>query len=323
MTRTALSATAFLFATLLTATASAQNYPVKPVRIVVGVPPGGFTDSVARFVAPKLSEALGQQFNVENRTGASGIIAIDTALKAPNDGYTLLVATNAEMAVNPHVLTRIPYDPFKDFVPIVPVAYGALVWAASNASGISTLDEMIKAARSKPGSLSYASAGNGTVNHLAGEWLASAAGINMVHVPYKGGGPAAADVVGGQIPLGVLAAAAALPHMKSGRLRILAVTSPKRLSFAADHPTVAEAGVPGYEVILWASFFGQPGIPRDVVTRINAEVNRALRMPDVRERLSGIAAESLGGTPEDVTALVRADFDRYGRVARENKIKAD
>ena len=301
----------------------AQSYPSKPVRIIVGVPPGGFTDSVARFITPKLVETLGQQFTVENRTGASGIIAVEAAMKSTNDGYTLLMSTNAEMAVNPHVLAKIPYDPLRDFVPIVPVAFGALVVAANNAAGINTLEELISSARAKPGALSYASAGNGTVNHLAGEWLNSAAKISIVHVPYKGGGPAASDVVGGQIPLGVLAAAAALPHMKSGRVKGLAVTSAKRLSFAPNLPTVAESGIPGYEVTLWAGFFAQPGVPREVVSRINAEVNRALKLADVRERLSGIAAEVLGGTPEDLSALVKTDFERYGRIARENRIRAD
>ena len=305
------------------APALAQQYPSKPVRIIVGVPPGGFTDSVARLVAPRIAEATGQAFTVENRTGASGIIAIETAMKAPNDGYTLLVATNAEMAVNPHVLAKVPYDPFRDFVPIVPMAYGALVIAANGNAGMNTLDEMVAQAKARPGALSYATAGNATVNHLAGEWLNSLAKVSIVHVPYKGGGPAAADVVGGQIPLGVLAAAAAMPHLKTGRIKVLAVTSAKRLSFAPTLPTVAESGYPGYEVTLWAAFFGQPGIPREVVTRINAESNRALQVPEVRERLGNIAAEVLGGTPEDLSAMIRADFDRYGRVARDNKIKAE
>jgi tripartite-type tricarboxylate transporter receptor subunit TctC len=310
-------------AALVSGVAAAQAYPAKPVRIIVGVPPGGFTDAVARNVAQKLIEATGQQFLVENRTGASGMIAIDAALKSPPDGYTLLLSTNAEMTVNPHVLAKIPYDPFRDFTPIVPVAIAGLVIAANGGAGLNSLQDLVSAARAKPGVYSYASAGNGTVNHLAGEWFASAANIKMVHVPYKGGGPAAQDVVGGQIPLGVLAVSAVIPHLKTGRVKVLAVTSAKRPAFAPDLPTVAESGFPGFEVSLWAAFFGQPGIPREVVSRINAEVNRALGLSDVRERLHTIGAEALGGTPEDVSTLIRNDHARYGRVARENNIRAD
>ncbi|MSQ70296.1 MAG: tripartite tricarboxylate transporter substrate binding protein [Betaproteobacteria bacterium] len=303
--------------------ALAQVYPAKPVRIIVGVPPGGFTDAVARNLAQKLIEATGQQFLVENRTGASGLIAIDAALKSPADGYTLLVSTNAEMAVNPHVLAKIPYDPFRDFTPIVPVAIAGLVIAANGGAGLNSLQELVTAARARPGFYSYATAGNGTVNHLAGEWFASVAAIKMVHVPYKGGGPAAQDVVGGQIPLGVLAVSAAIPHLRTGRVKVLAVTAAKRLSFAPELPTVAESGYPGFEVSLWAAFFGQPGIPKEVVARINTEVNRALTLPDVRERLHTIGAEALGGTAEDVSTLIRNDHARYGRVARDNNIRAD
>ena len=310
-------------AVLAPAPANAQAYPAKPVRIIVGVPPGGYTDAIARNLAQKLIEATGQQFLVENRAGASGMIAIDVTLKSPADGYTLLVSTNGEMTVNPHVLAKISYDPFRDFTPIVAVAYGALVVAASGAAGLNSLQELVAAARARPGFYSYASAGNGTVNQLVGEWLASAAGIKMVHVPYKGGGPAAQDVVGGQIPLGMLAFSAAIPHLKTGRVKVLAVTTAKRLPFAPDLPTVAELGYPGFEVSIWAAFFGQPGIPKEVVTRINAEVNRALTLPDVRERLHAMGADVLGGTPEDMIELMRRDHARYGRVARENNMRAD
>lgn len=302
---------------------NAQAYPAKPVRIVVGVPPGGFTDSIARVLAQKLVEATGQQFLVENRAGASGMIAIDAALKAPADGYTLLVSTNGEMTVNPHVLPKISYDPFRDFAHIVAAAYGAMAITVNSGAGFNSLQDLVAAARARPGFYSYASAGNGTVNHLAGEWLASAAGIKIVHVPYKGGGPAAQDVVGGQIPVGVLAILAAIPHVKTGRVKVLAVTSAKRLPFAPDMPTVAELGFPGFDATIRAAFFGQPGIPKEVVSRINAEVNRALTLPDVRERFYGVGADVLGGTPEDMTALLRSDYARYGRIARESNMRAD
>jgi len=300
-----------------------QPWPTRPVRVLLGFAPGGFTDAIIRQLAPKISEGLGQQLVLENRPGASGTIALDLAMKAPADGYTLTFCSNAEMTVNPHVLAKVNYDPIRDFQPIVAAAIGPLVFSAHPEAKVATLAQWVAAAKAKPDAVPYASAGNGTVNHLAGEWFSSLAGVRMVHVPYKGGGPATQDVLAGQVPIGVLAAAAAMPHIKSGRIKALAVTTAKRVSFAADLPTVAELGYPGFEVALWAAFYGQPGIPKEVVTRLNAEMNKVLQTADARERLATLGVDPLGGAPEAVTKLLQVDLERFGKIARENNIKAN
>ena len=301
----------------------AQSYPGKPVRIIVGVPPGGFTDSVARFITPKLVETLGQQFTVENRTGASGIIAVEAAMKSTNDGYTLLMSTNAEMAVNPHVLAKIPYDPLRDFVPIVPVAYGALVVAANSAAGINTLEELISSARAKPGALSYASAGNGTVNHLAGEWLNSAAKISIVHVPYKGGAQAIADLVAGHVHIMFESLNSIAPHARSGKVRPLAVGSTRRSVGFPEIPTMVEAGVPGYEASTWSGVVGPAGMPRPIVERLNQAINRAISSPSFLERFKSVGDDPGGGTPEEFGALIKSELAKWAEVIKRSGAKID
>jgi tripartite-type tricarboxylate transporter receptor subunit TctC len=317
---------ATLFALLLPPLGPAlaqSDYPNRPIRVLVAVAPGGVTDLAARSVTPKFNELFGQQFLVENRPGAGGVIGTEMAAKAPADGYTLIFVSAAEMTVNPGLLPKLPYNPQRDFAPIGPVSNTVLVLAAHPSQPLNNVGELVAYAKSRPGQIAFASAGNGTVNHITGEWFANLAGLQLVHVPYRGGGPATLDVVGGQVPVGVLAISSAIQHVKGGKLKVLGVSSSKRVSFVPDWPTIAEQGFPNFDSAVWVGLFAPAGTPAPIIQRLNVELNRVLRMSDVRERLNAQGAEVLGGSPEQLAAMIRDDQARYARLIKQYGIKPD
>jgi tripartite-type tricarboxylate transporter receptor subunit TctC len=302
---------------------AAAQYPAKPIRMVVPFPPGGATDIVARVVADKLTQALGQSVVVENRPGAGGTIGSDVVAKAPADGYTLLMATTSTHAVAPSLYAKLPYDPLKDFAPIANVASSPLILVVSSSLPVTSVRELIAYAKANPGKLSYASSGNGTVNHLTGEMLKGAIGADLVHVPYKGSALAFPDVMEGRVPLMFDYAISMLPQIKSGKLRPLAVTSLKRTVTMPDTPTLDASGLPGFESILWVGLFAPPGTPREIVARINAEVGKLLQLPDVKEKFAQQGADPVGGSPEQFAAAIRSDIAKWGKIVKDSGAKAD
>lgn len=302
--------------------AMAQAWPAKPVKILVGFAPGGAMDIVARTVGEKVSASVGQPVIVENKPGAGSNIAIRALIDSPPDGYTVMLVANG-LAANPVLFQPAPFDPVRDVVPVSLVARLPVVIAASASSEISSLRKLVEAAKSKPGAVAYATPGNGSTPHLAVELFAHAAGISLAHVPYKGGAPAIADVLGGQLPLVAVNAVEVLPHVKAGKLRVLAVLSAERVSTLPDAPTIAESGYPGFEANVWHAFIAPRGTPPAVVEKLNAEIRKALADADVKARLAGLGAEVSPSSPEQLGALVRSEVDRYGRIVREAKIKAD
>ena len=307
---------------VLAATASAQGYPAKPVKVVVPYPPGGPTDIVARVVSQKLSEQTGQQFLVENRPGAGGNIGAEAVAKAPADGYTLLVATTAH-AINPSLFKSLSYQLLKDFVPVSQLTSGPLVIVVNPALPAKNVAELIALAKAKPGTLNFASSGNGQSTHLSAELFSSMAGIKMNHVPYKGSAPALTDVMGGQAALMFDTMLSAMPHVKSGKLRALAVTSAKRSPAAPDLPTVAESGLPGYEAIAWNNLLAPAGTPRDVIAKLSAELKKVLDQPDVKERFAAQGFAAAWTTPEASTAFMQSEVDKWAKVVKTSGATVD
>ncbi len=307
---------------VLAATASAQGYPAKPVKVVVPYPPGGPTDIVARVVSQKLSEQTGQQFLVENRPGAGGNIGAEVVAKAPADGYTLLVATTAH-AINPSLFKSLSYQLLKDFVPVSQLTSGPLVIVVNPALPAKNVAELIALAKAKPGTLNFASSGNGQSTHLSAELFSSMAGIKMNHVPYKGSAPALTDVMGGQAALMFDTMLSAMPHVKSGKLRALAVTSAKRSPAAPDLPTVAESGLPGYEAIAWNNLLAPAGTPRDVIAKLSAELKKVLDQPDVKERFAAQGFAAAWTTPEASTAFMQSEVDKWAKVVKTSGATVD
>ena len=315
----------FLAGALLAFAASpsfAQAYPAKPIRILVGFAPGGAMDIVARTVGQKMAASLGQPVFIENKPGAGSNIAIRQLIDSPPDGYTVMLVANG-LTANPLLYTQQPFDPNTDVVPISLVARLPVVIAANAKSEFSTLEKVIAASKSRPGSVNYGSPGSGSTPHLAAELFARGAGIELAHVPYKGGAPAIADVLGGQLPLVAVNAIEVLPHVKAGKLRVLAAMSAQRVSTMPDAPTIAESGFPGFEASVWHAFIAPKGTPPAVVAKLNAEIHKALADPEVRERLAALGAEVSPGTPQELATLVRTEHERYGRLIREANIKAN
>ncbi len=300
---------------------SAQPYPSKPVKIIVAFAPGGGTDIVARFIAQRLSSAMGQQFIVENKPGAGGTIGAAAAISSPPDGYTLTLIS-ASYSVNPSIY-KLKFDPVADVTPIIQISQGPFLIVVHPALPAKTTQELIALAKSRPGNLNYASPGQGGITHIVTELFASMAGIKMNPVPYKGTGPALTDTIAGQTDLYFSATAAALPHVKSGRLRALAVTTPKRLPFAPDIPTVAESGVPGYEAFTWHGLIGPKGLPPAIVDRINGEVRKTLMDAETAEKLQIDGVSPAGGTPEQFLALIKKEVQIYRKVATDLGLKAE
>lgn len=320
MTRTMRWCAACLAAALLAAPAMAQNYPNKPIRWIVPFPPGGSADVVSRTLGARLSDNIGQPVIVENRAGASGAIGLDSVVKSAPDGYTVALGAPGTLTINVH-MTRIPFDPLVDLVPIARLAIVPVVLAASAGQPFASVAELIRYARANPGKLSFGTTGTGSMQHLVGEQLKILAGIEMVHVAYKGSGPAASDLAGGQLPLAVLDLTSALPHQRSGKIRILGVTGAQRTISAPELPTVAEQGFPGFDATGWFGLLGPVGIPAEIVARLNAEVVRALQAPDVRERVLATGVEPNPGSADEFNRAMRAEHAKWGKLIRDAGIK--
>jgi tripartite-type tricarboxylate transporter receptor subunit TctC len=308
---------AFFLALLFAATAAAQSYPTRPVRIVIPLSPGGTTDVPGRLVAQRLSEKLGQQFYVENRPGAGGTIGSDYVAKAAPDGYTLLL-TATPFVITANLYKKLPYNALADFVPVIRIASGPYVIVVNASLGVNSIKELIALAKAQPGKIDFASSGNGSAQHLVGALFASMAGIDLMHVPYKGSGPATADLISGIVKVGFLGTPIAIPHVKAGRMRALAVTTAERSPQMPEVPTVAEAGVPGYEALVWIGLLAPTGTPQDIIAKLNAEIAALLRTPEMRERLAAAGVAPTPTTPEAFGAYLRSEYDKWGKVVRES-----
>jgi tripartite-type tricarboxylate transporter receptor subunit TctC len=301
---------------------AAQPYPAKPLRILVGFAPGGAMDIVARTIGQKISPGLGQPVIIENKPGAASNIAIRQLIDSPPDGYTVMLVANG-LTANPFLYTQQPFDPNVDVTPITLAARLPVVIAAGAGSELSSLRKLIEASKAKPGSVSYGSPGSGSTPHLATESFARAAGITLTHVPYKGGAPAIADVLGAQLPLVAVNAVEVLPHVKAGKLRVLATLSAERVATLPDAPTIAESGFPGFEASVWHAFIAPRGTPPAVVERLKSEIHKALADTEVKERLAALGAVASPTSPQELAKLIRADHERYGKLIREADIKAN
>jgi len=301
----------------------AQAYPAKPVHLVVPFPPSGGNDVFARLLAQKLSEAWKQQVLVENRPGAGGNIGTEFAARAAPDGYTLLLGHTGTLAINPALYTKAGYDPQRDFVPISPLASAPLVLVAYPGSGLRSVGDIVAMAKAIPGELNYASSGNGTGSHLSGELLQALAGIKLTHVPYKGTSPAITDVIGGQVPMMFSVIPAALPQIRSGRLRAIAVTGAQRMPQLPEVPTVAESGLPEFESTLAYGILAPRGTPATVLDEIRAQIARVTATREWQERLEFEGAVPLAGTPAEFAALIRAQAEKWGKVIRASAIKPE
>jgi tripartite-type tricarboxylate transporter receptor subunit TctC len=301
----------------------AQSYPAKPVKTIVPFPAGGTTDILGRIVAQKLSERLGQQFIIDNRGGAGGNIGADIVAKSAPDGYTLLVGTVGTNAINASLYAKMPYDTAKDFVPIGLIAAVPNVLVVHPAVPARSVKELIDLLKSKPGEINFASSGNGTSIHLSGELFKTMAGVNMNHIPYKGSAPALTDLIGGQVQLMFDNLPSSMPHIKAGRLRALAVTSLKRSAALPDVPTIAEAALPGFDASSWFALFAPAGTPKEIVAKLNSELNAILQLPDVREKFAAQGAEPTEFNPEQFAAFTHAELTKWARVVKESGAKVD
>lgn len=301
--------------------ALAQAYPTKPIRVIVPYATGGATDLTARLVGQKMQAALKQNVIVENRPGAGGVIGADVVAKAPPDGYTVLVGVPAEMAILPQ-LQKVPYNVARDFAPVTLAAVTPLILVVHPSLPVKTVKELVAFVRARPGQVSYASAGTGGVQHLAAELLKITTRIDMVHVPYKGAGPVMPDLIGGHIPMFFSGMPPAMPHVRAGKLRPLAVTTTKRSPAAPDVPTMVESGMPGFDISNWFAYFVPAGTPADVISKLNAEVNRGLQFQDVKEKLANVGAEAVGTTPEALGKFVRAETEKFARLIKASGAKA-
>jgi tripartite-type tricarboxylate transporter receptor subunit TctC len=303
--------------------ALAQGYPSKPLHLIVPFPPGGPTDIVGRLVAQKLAEGLGQPVVVENRAGAGGTVGSAEAAKARPDGYTLLYGSTSTLAIAPSVYAKLPYDPHSAFAPISLVSRGAIIAAINAQVPASTLKEFIELAKARPGKLNYGSAGSGTPPHLAAELFKSVAGVELVHVPYKGGAASISDLAGGQVQAIFEGLPSLAPHIKSGKVRALAITGSQRDAALPDVPTFAEAGLPRYDAYFWSGLVAPAGTPPEAIGKLNQLLVQALKAADVREALTRQGLEPAGTTPEEFRAFIASEIDKWGRVAKASGAKLD
>ncbi|MSQ88132.1 MAG: tripartite tricarboxylate transporter substrate binding protein [Betaproteobacteria bacterium] len=306
---------------LLALPAWAQQYPLKPVRIIVPFAPGGGSDFIARFMARRLTETLGSSVLVENKPGAGGVLGIEIGVKSPADGYTLTLIASS-YTVNPSVY-KLNFDPVGDITPIIQLSQGPLLVVANPALPVKTIKELIALAKAKPGAVNFASSGQGSVIHLATELFDSMAGSKMNHIPYKGTGPALTDTISGQTNVLFSSTAAAMPHVKSGRLRAIAVTTAKRIPALPEIPTIAESGLPGYDVTLWHGLIGPKGLPRTIVERINGDVTKALTLKETADQLQNDGVAPAGGTPEQFAAQIKMEIGIWRKVAADAGVKAE
>ena len=296
--------------------ALAGQYPERPVRWIVPYPPGGGTDTVARLLNPGLVEQLREQIVIDNRGGANAIIGTDLAAKAPADGYTMLFCLQASMGVNPTLYANLPYDPLRDFSPVVQLDRLAIWLVVNPALPVKTVSDLIKLAKAKPGSINFSSSGHGSAAHLATEELMKATGTKMVQVPFKGGGPALRAVIGGDVQFSIATVPSSLPHIKSGRLRAVATASPKRLPIMPDVPAIAE-GIPGFNADVWHGVVVPKGTPPAAIKRLNAAFNAVLKQPDVRSRMATMSVDPVGGTPQEFAALIKSEIEKYRTLLKE------
>ena len=301
----------------------AQQYPAKAVRMIVGFPAGGTSDIMARLTGQKLSEAWGQTFIIDNRPGAGGNIGTELVAKSAPDGYTLLVSPGSTLTSNPAVYSKVPFDTVRDFAPVTIIAGVPNALVVHPSVPVNNVKELIALAKSRPGQLAYASTGAGQSTHLSAELLKLSAGINMIHVPYKGSAPALTDIVAGQVSVMFDNLPSCLPFIKSGRLKPLAVSSATRSRALPGLPTVAESGVPGFDVTVWFAVLAPAATPRDIVNRLNAEIIKAIKTPDMRERLAQQGAEPVGNTPEDFATVIKRDLAKWAKVVKDAGIKLD
>lgn len=310
-----------LNAALAAQTVIAQNdYPARPLRLIVPTAPGGGTDFTARTIAQKLGEAIGQTVIVDNRPGAAGNIGVDIAAKASPDGYTLVMPITS-FSINPHLYDKLPFDTVADFAPIVLAASAPLLLVLNPAVPAKSVSELIAVAKSKPGQLNYANSGNGTTAHLAGELFKKMAGVNLVSVPYKGGGPAVIDLIAGQVQVYFSTIPAALAQVQAGRLRGVAVTATRRVPLIPDVPTVAESGLPGFEVIGWFGIFAPAATPKPIIARLNTEINTVLRAPETQKRFSSDGLVTGGGSPAELGNFLRAEVAKWGALIKDAGLK--
>ncbi len=302
--------------------AAAQSYPTKPVKVVVGYSAGGAVDAVARAVGQALSASLGQSFVIDNKPGAGTNIAVKYVIGAEPDGYTLMMAANA-LAANMALYQPAPFDAERDLVPVSLIGRVPVVIAANANAPYANIAQLIAAAKAKPGSISFASPGNGSTPHMAIEFFKRAAGISLLHIPYRGGSQALTDVIGGQLPLAAMNALEVQPHVKSGKLKVLAVLSPNRTVIFPDAPTIAESGYPGFEASVWYGLVAPAATPKPIVAKLHAEVQKALQTKEVRERMTAVGGEVIPGSAEQFGALIHSERQRYEKLVREANIKPD
>ena len=298
--------------------AFAQTYPTKPVRIVVPFPPGGGTDIGTRILAQKLSEAWGQSVVVENKGGAAGIVGSEFTAKAAPDGYTLMMGNIGTHAINVSLYKKLPYDPVRDFAPVSQVAGLPLFLLVHPSVPANSTTDLVALLKSKPGQFDYSSSGSGGSMHVAAELFKSMAGVRIVHIPYKGGGPAVADLIAGQVKISFATVLETLGHVKSGKVRALAVTSSRRSLAAPEYPTLAESGLAGYESTSWLALFAPAGTPREIVARVSADAARVMNTPEVRERFVAQGADPIGSTPEQLAAVLARDIAKYAKVMKDS-----
>lgn len=301
----------------------AQNYPAKTIRMIVPFPPGGTTDILARVAGQKITEAFGQQVIIDNRPGAGGNIGTELVAKAAPDGYTLLTDPGSTLTINPSLFAKLSYDVLKDFAPVTIIAAVPNLLVVHPSLPVKSVKELITLAKARPGQLNYASTGAGQSTHLSMELFKTMAGINVVHIPYKGSSPALVDLLGGQVSLMFDNMPSSLPHVKAGKLRALAVSTLKRSPAMPQLPTVAESGLPGFEVSVWFGVLAPAGTPREIVNKLNGAIVKSLQNPDVHERLAGQGAEPIGNTPEQFTAQMQRDLVKWAKVVKDSGAKLD
>ena len=313
----------FIFAGFTTPHALGADYPAKAIRFLVPFPPGGGTDIGTRIIAMKMAERFGQQVIVDNRGGAAGIIGTEVAAKAAPDGYTIMMGNIGTHAINISLYAKLPYDPVRDFIPVTQAAGLPLFVLTHPSLPVKNVKELIALAKAQPGKLNYSSSGAGGSMHVAAELFQSMAQVKLVHVPYKGGGPAIVDLLAGQVPLSFATVLETSQHVKAGRLRALAVTSAKRSVASPDILTVAEAALPGYESISWLGVFAPTGTPREIIAVLNTEIVKILQQPDVKQRLLEQGGEPIGNTQEQFTAVLKSDIAKYAKIMRESGTKVE
>lgn len=305
------------------ASALAQNYPVKPIRFIAPNLPGGPTDILARLIGQKLAESFGQPVVIENRSGAGGNIGTEAAAKTPPDGYTLVTGNNATFGANVSLYKHLGFDPLKDFAPIVLVATQPNILVVHPSLPVTSVRQLIALAKARPGELNYAGSGMGAAAHLAAELFKSMAQVNIVHIPYKSAGPALVDVIAGQNQLMFATSLSVQQHIKAEKLRALAVTTAKRSRLMPELPTIAEAGVPGFEAMTWHGVLTTGGTPPAIVNKLNTEINRILQLPDVRERLGALGAEIIGGTPKEFADHIRREIPKWAKVIKDAGVRLE